>query len=105
MAENNFNIHGLNEQEVIAARVKWGPNRLLLKKSNYLLDILKELAGEPMILLLLISAGVYMLNDNRNDALFLLIAVMLVAGISLFQSARSQKALDKLKELTQPLCK
>lgn len=36
---------------------------------------------------------------------FLAAAIVLVAGISLYQDSRSRNALEKLKDFTQPLCK
>ncbi|MCC8425483.1 cation-translocating P-type ATPase [Mucilaginibacter sp. UR6-11] len=105
MEENNFHIRGLQEQEVVASRLKYGSNRLLLKKSNGLLDALKDLAREPMVVLLLVTAVVYLISGKKGDAIFLAAAVVFVAGISLFQNSRSNKALDKLKDFTQPKCK
>ncbi|MBK0378413.1 cation-translocating P-type ATPase [Mucilaginibacter segetis] len=105
MAENNFHIPGLSEQEVTAARAKYGSNSISPKKSSNLRDALIDLAREPMVVLLLVTAGVYLLSGKNGDALFLTTAIIFVAGISLFQNSRSKKTIGKLKNFTQPKCK
>ena len=34
MSANNFNVKGLTDEQVIAARVKYGKNQLAYKKEN-----------------------------------------------------------------------
>ena len=100
--ENNFQTSGLTSAEVVASRAQYGLNRVYAKKQNNLLHALIELAGEPMVILLLIAAGIYVITGKYGDALFLAIAVVLVAAISLYQNARSENALKNLKEFSQP---
>lgn len=105
MADNNFHTNGLSSEEVITSRSLYGFNRISEKKRNGLLNALTDLATEPMVILLLMAAGIYVITGEYGDAAFLAIAVILVAGISLYQNARSNSALARLKEFSQPLCK
>src|SRR5436190_10000313 len=104
MSANNFNIKGLTHEQVLQSRGKYGANRLDYKKENWLLDALKSLAKEPMVILLFVASSVYFISGNTGDGIFLASAIVLVAGISLHQDSRSRNALEKLKTLTQPHC-
>ena len=105
MPEKKFKINGLTEQEVILSRQRFGANTLNYKKHNRIVDALKDLAKDPMIILLLVAALVYFVSGESGDGIFLLSAIILVAAISLFQDSRSRIALEKLKDFTQPNCK
>ncbi|WOK07468.1 cation-translocating P-type ATPase [Imperialibacter roseus] len=105
MASNNFNIQGLSAKEVFEARKKHGANTLNFKKESGLIEALKSIAAEPMVVLLLVVSSIYFFTGNVGDGLFLAAAIVLVAGISLYQDSRSRNALEKLKNFTQPMCK
>ncbi|MFA6246174.1 MAG: cation-translocating P-type ATPase [Mucilaginibacter sp.] len=105
MAVNNFNIPGLSNRDVIAARSKYGANSLSFKKENGFTDALKGLAKEPMVILLLVTSCIYFISGKAGDGIFLASAIVLVAGISLYQDSRSRNALEKLKDFSQPKCK
>lgn len=64
--------------------------------------MLKNVATEPMFLLLLAAAGIYFLLGEYNDGLIMVGAIIFVSAISLFQETRSRNALAALKKLTQP---
>jgi len=102
MPARNFNIIGLSKQEVIASRSKNGDNRLTFKKENGFFDAIKSLAKEPMVILLMAAALIYLISGQAGDAIFLASAVVLVATISLYQDSRSRNALEKLKNFSQP---
>ncbi len=99
---DNFKIKGLTDTEVIAAREKYGANRLDYRRENGFVDALKSLAKEPMVLLLLVASAIYFVTGNIGDGLFLTAAIILVGSISLYQDSRSRNALEKLKDFTQP---
>lgn len=105
MPTNNFNINGLVDSEVHAARKAHGTNSQQYKSENQVLQALKSLAKEPMVLLLLVASSIYFITGDIGDGVFLAAAILLVAGISLYQDSRSRNALGKLKNLTQPTCK
>ncbi|TXD48650.1 cation-translocating P-type ATPase [Polaribacter sp. IC073] len=105
MTSNNFGINGLTDEQVLLARKKFGKNILNYKQENTVLDAIKNLAKEPMIILLLVAALIYFVSGEIGDGIFLLSAILIVSTLSLFQDSRSRNALQKLKNLTQPNCK
>ncbi|TDG34930.1 cation-translocating P-type ATPase [Pedobacter changchengzhani] len=105
MSKNNFNINGLTSEEVEISRIKFGKNTLKYKRDNTILDALKSLAKEPMIILLLVASLIYFISGQTGDAVFLASAIIIVSALSLFQDSRSRNALEKLKDFTQPNCK
>ncbi|MEO8771125.1 MAG: cation-translocating P-type ATPase [Ferruginibacter sp.] len=105
MPENNFNIKGLTSKDVILAREKYGQNILNYKQENGIFDAIKNLAKEPMIILLLVASLIYFVSGKTGDGIFLLAAIIIVSVITLFQDSRSRNALQKLKNFTQPNCK
>lgn len=105
MPANNFNIKGLTDAEVLVARKKHGDNKLAYKKESGFFGAVKSVAKEPMVILLLATSSIYFISGNTGDGIFMAFAIVLVAGISLYQDSRSRNALEKLKDLTQPVCK
>ncbi|MES3017181.1 MAG: cation-translocating P-type ATPase [Bacteroidota bacterium] len=99
-----LDIKGLTDEQVRAAREEKGENTLQFQEKNQFMLILKGIAQEPMIVLLLMASGVYLMSGNTSDAIFLGSAVLFVAAISFFQDWRSRNALSKLKQYTQPVC-
>ncbi|GAB3643647.1 cation-translocating P-type ATPase [Spirosoma arcticum] len=63
---------------------------------------MKEVVLEPMFLLLLVACAVYVGLGRTEEAITLSVALLLVSGISIYQSIRSDRALSTLRELTQP---
>jgi len=96
-------LTGLTEAEVGQSRTQYGYNQAAeIRKSAWytlLLDILKE----PMLILLVAVAAIYVLVGNYSEALFMLGAIVAVSGISFYQDNRSKKALEALEKLNEPL--
>lgn len=105
MQENQKLITGLSNDEVIASRKKSGSNSLEHQKKNHLLISILEMIKEPMFLLLVAAASIYYITGDYGDGIFMTLAILLVAVISLFQEARSRNAIDALKKLSQPKSK
>ncbi len=102
MSTERFNISGLNSEEVIASRQQHGDNRLQFHKKNPVLEVLTDLAKEPMVVLLLAASVLYFISGEKGDGIFMACSILLVAAISLYQDNRSRNALEKLKEFSQP---
>ena len=77
MANNNFNIEGLSDAQVIEARAKFGHNALDFKKENGFIDALKSLVKEPMVVLLLAASIIYFVSGKTGDGIFLSGAIIL----------------------------
>ena len=93
---------GLTSAAVTAARAAHGRNVLPDNTPTGLLATLKDVMTEPMFLLLLLACGVYVVLGEVAEALTLGAALLVVAGISVYQAQRSDAALGALRELTQP---
>lgn len=102
MVTKTYNTPGLTNQEVTASRVKHGINKLAFKKANGLLDAIKSLIKEPMVILLLVASCIYFISGSLGDGIFMVAAIIMVAAISLYQDSRSRNALEKLKEFALP---
>lgn len=98
-------VQGLSEVEAKASGLANGYNVMETSHPPVLWGILRDLAKEPMVLLLLVASSLYFVTGNVGDGIFLAVAILLVAAISLYQDQRSRNALEKLKVFTQPSCK
>ena len=105
MSIEHFNIKGLTTEEVLRARADFGRNILESKKNIGILDTMKSLVKEPMVILLLVASVIYFISGDIGDGIFLAAAIVLVSAISLYQDRRSRNALEKLKTFVQPMCK
>jgi Ca2+-transporting ATPase len=103
MIINNFDITGLTEAQVVLARSKAGKQRI--KNVPVIAEVFKSLAKEPMVILLLSIAIIYLVSGQWKDAIVLCCSTVFVVAISLYQDSRSRKAMEKLKEYNQPACK
>jgi Ca2+-transporting ATPase len=97
LSKNPFPFHGLSTKEV-TERKKDASHKV--SEQNEVLIILKDTVLEPVFILLIVSAAVYLLLGELSEAIFLLSAVIHVSAISFFQTYRSRKALSLLEVLT-----
>ncbi|OGX85416.1 haloacid dehalogenase [Hymenobacter lapidarius] len=93
---------GLTDEAVSAARAAHGRNVLTTATHSGLLATLRDVVTEPMFLLLLAACAVYLVLGEVAEAVTLGVALLAVAGISVYQQLRSDRALGALRELTQP---
>ncbi|MCF4102722.1 cation-translocating P-type ATPase [Gillisia sp. M10.2A] len=103
MKENPFAFTGLTDDEVLAARRKYGTNSRDTTENYFFWHMLKEIVQEPMFLLLLATSLIYFFLNETSEGFFLLGAIVIISTISVLQTARSNKALKSLKEYTQKL--
>ncbi|MFA6161546.1 MAG: cation-translocating P-type ATPase [Patescibacteria group bacterium] len=92
---------GLSTSEAVR-RQKSGGNVLFKKKKKGFFDYVMQIFNEPMLLLLLATALIYFLVGEAWDGFLMMIGVLLMIGIDLYQEAKTDKALDALKELSTP---
>lgn len=105
MPSNNFNIQGLSNAEVIASREKHGKNTVNYQQESTFWETLKGFLKDPMVVLLLVASMIYFVSGEMGNGIFMVSAIFLVSGISLYQDSRSKTALDKLRDLSQPKSK
>lgn len=93
---------GLSDAEARQRLTKDGPNELPVSKPHSVLRLAREVASEPMFLLLVACGAIYMLLGDRQEALMLLGFVFVVMGISFVQQRRSERSLEALRDLSSP---
>ncbi|HQC07635.1 MAG TPA: cation-transporting P-type ATPase, partial [Kaistella chaponensis] len=99
------NFKGLTEAEIQISREKFGYNQLNKTEKTSWLKLLLDIFREPMLILLIIIAIIYFVVGNFGESLFMLLAIVVVSGISFYQDNRSKKALEALEKLNEPLSK
>ncbi|MEI7579381.1 MAG: cation-translocating P-type ATPase [bacterium] len=93
---------GLSSAEASERIIKYGFNELPSQQNRTFLISLFDVIKEPMFLLLIGSAILYLFLGEIKDALMLLFFVLVVIGITLYQERKTEKALNELKKLTSP---
>ncbi|PSL47835.1 Ca2+-transporting ATPase [Chitinophaga niastensis] len=98
-------IKGLDDIAVAASRQQYGSNTTPVPDENPVVQVLKELLQEPMLILLIAVTVIYFIMGEWGEAYFMLAAIALVSGISVYQDSRSRKALEALEKMNEPLSK
>ena len=102
---------GLNDEEVIFRRSKYGENKLEDKpKESLLIKFLKQFNDFMIIILIIasiISAAVsYFQGENDYiDSVIIIAIVILNAIMGVVQEAKAEKSIEALKEMTPPRAK
>jgi P-type Ca2+ transporter type 2C len=95
-------VQGLSKTEVQSRLRTDGYNELPRASQRTPLRIIVEVLQEPMLLLLLVGGGIYMLLGELQDAIILLAFAMMSVVITVIQESRTERVLDALRELTSP---
>jgi Ca2+-transporting ATPase len=93
---------GLTGAEAAERLKAEGPNDLPSSKPRGLMAMVREVAREPMILLLLVASGVYFSLGDLKEAAMLAVSVLLVLAITLYQEHKTERALEALRDLSSP---
>lgn len=95
-------IAGLSESEAQARLDAEGFNELPASKGRSFLTITRDVAAEPMFLLLVAAGCIYLFLGSFADALMLLGFVFVVMGITIYQERKTERALEALRDLSSP---
>jgi Ca2+-transporting ATPase len=95
-------LQGLSSREARERLAREGPNAIATAPRRGLGVLALELLREPMILLLVAAGGIYFALGDPVDATILLVSILGVAGISLLQSRRTERSLERLRDLSSP---
>ncbi len=98
----DLEAQGLSSDEAARRLAAEGPNELGHSRRRALHAIVKEVATEPMFLLLLAAGVVYFLIGDRFEALVLTGFVVVIMSITIFQERRTDNALAALRDLSSP---
>lgn len=94
---------GLNDDQVKERQDKFGLNKLEDEKQKSIIKLLFEQINDVMIYVLLVAALITIIvNREFTDAIIILIVVMINAVVGIAQELKAEKALNALKEMTNP---
>ena len=83
-------------------RARDGYNELPSARPRSLWRVASDVLREPMFLLLIAAASIYLVLGDIGEALVLVASVFVVIAIALFQKRKTERALDALRELASP---
>src|ERR1035437_3217573 len=81
---------------------KFGKNELIPEKKENFFHKIAEVLSEPMFLLLLIAAVVYVILGEPRDGAIMLVFVLGIISIDVIQEWKTDKTLKALKDLSAP---
>jgi P-type Ca2+ transporter type 2C len=93
---------GLGEEETKHRQQRYGPNAILTKEGRGAWHILLQQFSDFMIIVLILAAIVSGLVGEPQDAIAIVVIVILNAVIGFVQDYRAEKALAALKKLAAP---
>ncbi len=93
---------GLSEEQVKSRQQHYGPNVILTKEGRSVWRILQQQFSDFMIIVLIIAAIVSGLVGEPEDAIAIVVIVLLNAVVGFMQDYRAEKALAALKKLAAP---
>ncbi len=96
------NIQGLSVQEIPVLRKQYGKNVFHAERQRRYINIVWDILKEPMFILLVIACSLYFILGEAGEGIMMLIAMSIVAVISLYQEVKSSNALKSLQQLTEP---
>lgn len=91
---------GLDESEAQARLDTFGPNQLPETVSPSIAEIFIRQFKSPLIYVLLLAGVVSLAIEAYSDAAFILVVLLINAGIGLFQEYRAEQSAQALKSLT-----
>jgi len=95
-------LKGLTTAEVKKLQHKYGKNEIAPEKKESFFERIIETLREPMFILLIVAASIYLVLGEKTDAFVLFFFVIGIIGIDVIQEWRTDKTLDALKDLSAP---
>ena len=93
---------GLTSDQTRQRLTQDGPNALPGAQRRSLLSITLETVREPMFLLLLAAASLYLLLGDLQEGLTLVGFVVVTVALTLYQEGKTERAIEALRDLTSP---
>ena len=92
----------LTDNEVAEKRKLYGFNELTEKEKNKIVLFFSEIISEPMFILLISCASIYLLIGDKLEGTILLFSVSIIIFITFYQRQKTERALSNLKKLNAP---
>lgn len=96
-------VPGISDEDIPVLQKKYGLNLVKSEREHLLLKLLKNLFTEPMFLCLILASILYLVLNSPQDAITMFVALLLISAISIYGDVKSEKAINALKEYTDPL--
>ncbi len=96
---------GLNSEQVLANREKYGENKLYEKKKKSIFMIFLEQFKDLLVIILIIAAIISMSTGNVESAVVIIAVLILNAILGTVQFVKAEKSLESLKNLSAPIAK
>jgi P-type Ca2+ transporter type 2C len=94
--------NALSSEQAAVRLARDGYNELPSAKPKSLFTIALDVLREPMFLLLIAAAAIYLVLGDLREALVLFASVFVVTGITFYQERKSERALEALRDLSSP---
>lgn len=94
--------HGLSGEEAQKRLARDGYNELPSATRRGALAIALSVAREPMFLLLIASAVIYLILGDVREAMVLSLSLIVIFTITIFQERKTERALEALRDLSSP---
>jgi Ca2+-transporting ATPase len=95
-------LQGLSQAEAERRLALGGPNEMPASAGRGIARIAFETMREPMFLLLIGAAALYLVLGDLGEGLFLMAGALATIGLVVLQEARSERALAALRDLSKP---
>src|SRR5689334_3220381 len=95
-ADTGDESRGLSREEAAARLRQYGYNELPAERRGRLLRLALTVVHEPMFLLLVATAAIYLILGDPAEAAVLAVAVGLIISITLVQEQKTERALEAL---------
>jgi len=95
-------IQGLSNQEVPYLQKQYGKNIFSTGKQHRFFHIIKDIFREPMFIMLVVACSLYFILGQIGEGIMMAVAMAIVTAISLYQEVKSSRALESLKQFTEP---
>jgi len=93
---------GLTSAEAARRLRQFGPNAMPDENGRGFGVLLREILTEPMLLLLVLAAALYLALGDLGEGIVLAIFALVTIGLVIYQRRRSENALAALKALAAP---
>ncbi|APV52079.1 hypothetical protein BWI17_21860 [Betaproteobacteria bacterium GR16-43] len=92
----------LASQEAARRLAADGPNALPARERQGVIRFTLQVLREPMFLLLIAAAAIYLVLGDVREALVLAASIVVVIAITVVQERRTERALEALRDLSSP---
>ncbi len=93
---------GLKEAEAERRRSAEGPNELARAKHHGVWSTIWGVLSEPMLSLLIVAGGIYLVLGEHTDAIVLLSSIAIIVLVTIYQENKTERAIEALRELADP---